>query len=342
MKIGLFGFSKKDEEVNYLLQNLSDYKVSALYDELNSRNASKLSDCDIICGYGLYRIDKKVINKLKKLKLICTISTGYDNIDIEYCKKRGIGVSNVPSYGTEIVAEHTFALLLAISRNLKKFIKHNLKKKFWIDDFHDFIGFELYNKTLGVIGTGNIGKKVIQIAKAFGMNVIAYDIVANAQTEKEYGFSYVSLDYLFANSDIITLHIPYNEKNKYLIDEEAISKMKKGVIIINTARGELVDTTAIIRWMKKGKIYAFLADVLEGEVYLRQFNKNKPVTSEETYSYYHELLVQLFEQENFVFTYHNAFNSKEAIKRLLDTTIENINSFAKQNKQINVVVEYKG
>ncbi|MCX8166768.1 MAG: NAD(P)-binding domain-containing protein [Candidatus Micrarchaeota archaeon] len=339
MKIGIFAMNKDDEDTKYLLDKLRDYDIVLLNQELNKKSAEKLKNCEIICGYGLYRIDKEVLSKLKKLKLICTISTGYDNIDVDYCKKNGIGVSNVPYYGSEIVAEHTFALILTISRNLKKFIANNLKKKFWIDDFHHYTGFELFGKTLGVIGTGSIGKHVIRIAKGFGMNVIAYDLITNKDLENQLGFRYVSYEYLLSNADIISLHVPYNEKNKYLINEESISIMKKGVIIINTARGELVDTAAIIKWLKKGKIYAYAADVVEGEAHIRLFNKNQEIVSKDPYSYYHEIMVQLLSRDNFVFTYHNAFNSKEAIQRLLDTTANNIISFI-NGKQINSVVPY--
>ena len=278
--------------------------------------------------------DKKVINSLVSLKYITTRSTGFDHIDLKTCKRKNILVSNVPTYGENTVAEHTFALILALSRKIHLSWERTQKGDFSLDNLR---GFDLKGKTLGVVGTGNIGRRVIRIAQGFEMNILAFDIKPNQKFAKKIGFKYVPLGYLFKNSDIITLHAPYNKTTHHLINLKALRLFKKKCYLINTARGGLCDTTALLRGLKQ-KIFAGLGlDVLEEEYFIREERELLNTAFKKTCDLKTVLENHvLINQPNVIITPHNAFNSQAALTRILDTTIENIKAFT-VNKPINLV-----
>ena len=253
-----------------------------------------------------------MLSQLPNLKMIATRTTGIDHIDLSYCKERGIAVCNVPGYGQYTVAEHTFALLLAIARNI---VQSTLLAKDRDFAISEIMGFELYDKTIGVIGVGSIGKAVIKIANAFGMHVIAHTKDVSYDEAKNLGYEHVSMDTLFNKADIITLHVPYTPETHYLINADAIAKMKEGVVIINTARGGIIDTSALLQGLTSGKIKAAGLDVLEHE---RDFTQKEH---------------QLFEMKNVIITPHNAFNSVEALQRILSITVDNITAFVNGKPQ---------
>ena len=317
-----------------LKENLKKHSVSFISASLNKNNFELAKNAQVIGVFVASKIDREVLSHLQKLKLIVTRSTGFDHIDIEECRKRKITVCNVPHYGENTVAEHTFALILNLTRKIHKAYERTIRGDFTIEGLR---GIDLQGKTLGVIGAGSIGQHVIRIAKGFEMNVIAYDKFKSLKLAKNLGFKYVPFHRLLKNSDVISLHTPYNKSTHHLIDKKIISKMKKGVILINTARGGLMETKALLEGVQSGKIGGAGLDVLEGECFIRE---EKQILSRhflkecdlKTVLQNHVLL----KQDNVLITPHNAFNSWEALHRILDTTILNINSFLKKNP-VNIV-----
>ena len=279
-------------------------------------------------------ITEQILQKAKKLKLIVTRSTGYDHIDIASCKKQGISVCNVPFYGENTVAEHTFALILALSRNIHRAYVRTISGNFALEGLQ---GFDLKGKTIGVVGAGHIGLHVIKMAKGFGMRILTTDIHQNKFLEEVLGFEYTSLERLLTESDIISLHAPYSPKTHHLINKENIQRFKKGALLINTARGGLVETNALTWALDHGILGGAGLDVLEEEELIHQeeqfLRKDFPVEKLKTVLENHILL----HRENVVITPHIAFNSREALERILNTTIDNIRAFMEGHPR-NVVI----
>ena len=236
-------------EIEYLKE-----KLSAVFEVLHFHETADLvldaiKGIDILSPFIQSRVDKKVIDALPRLKFVTTRSTGFDHIDIEYAKQKRIPVSNVPTYGENTVAEHAFALILSLARNLKKAHARANEGDFSI---RDLIGFDLKGKTMGIIGTGHIGLRALKMAVGFGMKALAYDPAPNSFLEEVLGFTYVDFETLLKNSDIISLHAPNNRKTHHMINTGNIGLIKKGAILINTARGGLVDTSALIKALDEG------------------------------------------------------------------------------------------
>lgn len=320
-------------EREYLRSKLRKYKPKFIKEKILPKTAGKYRGYNIISTFIYSKIDKQAIQKLKNLKFIATRSTGFDHIDIKECKKRKILVSNVPHYGENTVAEHTFALILSLSRKIFQSYERTERCKFGNQGLQ---GFDLKGKTIGIIGCGRIGSYVAKIAvKGFGMKVIAYDKFKNKELIKELGLKYTkSLKELLENSDVITLHLVLNEKTYHIINRHNIKYIKKGAILINTARGPLVETIALLKALDEGILSGAGLDVLEEEKNIKEelqlLRKNF-----ETECDYKTLLQNhmLIARDDVIITPHNAFNSKEAIKRILDTTIENIKSFIQGNPE---------
>ncbi len=333
-KIKIAFFEIESWEKDYLQSQLRDFDLIFFEEKINSNNLEKILDINILSPFLYSAIDKKIIGSLKSLKYITTRSTGFDHIDLKTCKKNNILVSNVPTYGENTVAEHTFALILTLSRKIYPSLEKTKKGDFSIEGL---MGFDLKEKTLGVVGTGNIGKHVIRIAKGFGMQILAYDIKKDQKFAKKIGFKYVSLDYLFKNSDITTLHVPYNKLTHHLINKEALKLFKKNSYLINTSRGGVCDTTALLQGLKDDIFTGLGLDVLEEEYFIKE--ERELITPNFSKKSDLKTILQdhiLINQPNVIVTPHNAFNSKEALIKILDTTIENIKSFSK-NKLINLI-----
>jgi len=316
----------------------SDLEFNFVEGPLNEDNLPKPGlgeETEIISIFVDSVINAKVLESFPNLKLICTRSTGYDHIDIEACKAKGVAVATVPSYGEETVAEYTFALMLTLSRKI--FESYDRIKETGSFDLTGMRGFDLNGKTLGVIGTGKIGKNVIEIAKGFNMKVIAYDKFPDSAYQQKMGYEYLTMDEVLAQADIITLHVPFLPGNEHMINAESIAKMKKGVYLINTARGALVETEALLKALQSGQIAGAGLDVLEEEGVIKdELNFLTGAHPGE-----HDLRVVLenhvlVDMPNVVVTPHNAFNTWEALKRILNTTLKNIKSFSSGTPQ-NVV-----
>jgi D-lactate dehydrogenase len=227
-------------------------------------------DAVIISVFITTKLTSDILTQLPHLKLLCTRSVGYDHIDINYCDEHGITVCNVPDYGSHVIAEHVFALLLGTMRHITE---GHRRVKEGLFDYHGLRGMALQGKTLGVVGTGKIGRKVVKIAHGFGMKIIAYDVFKVQELCDEFGLEYVELPQLLEQSDVITLHAPSLPATKHMINAETIAHMKNGVVLVNTARGSLIDTEALIAALDSGKIRTALLDVLENEANVKQDNR---------------------------------------------------------------------
>jgi D-lactate dehydrogenase len=323
-------FEVEGWERRYLGRRLKTYQPEFYSETLDLKSVQKTKHVEIISVFIYSKVDSQIIRSLPDLKLIATRSTGFDHIDLRECKKRRIIISNVPIYGENTVAEHTFALILSLSRNIHKVYIKTLRHDFSIKGLK---GFDLKGKTLGVIGAGHIGLHVIRTAKSFGMNVLAFDVKQDNFLAEVLGFKYVSLKGLLKDSDIVTLHVPYNKYTHHLINRDTIKLIKKGAILINTSRGGVVDTEAIIEALDKKILNGVGLDVLEGEELIKE---EKQILYEKKKLRVLGNLVKdhiLLGKDNVVFTPHIAFYSQEALERILDTTIQNILSFISGNLQ---------
>ncbi len=331
LKISFYGIWP--EMKTYLQVKMRGFNTSISTDKISEANLKP--DTDILAVFVESPVTKKIIDKMPNLKMIATMSTGFDHIDLSETKKLKVPVCNVPTYGENTVAEHTMALLLGLTRKLFPSVKRVKEGSY---DFHGLRGVDLKGKTLGVVGTGHIGAHVIKMAMAFELNVIAYDAFPNEDLAKKTGFKYVTLAKLLAESDIITLHTPLLPTTYHLLNKNNIKKIKKGAYLINTARGALVDPEAIVWGLQNNHLAGVGLDVLEDENLIQNHelvissDKNKIKTT-----LFNEMII---DHPNSIVTPHNAFNSIEALQRIVDVTVENIKSFA-DGKLINEVTTEK-
>lgn len=262
-------------------------------------------DVEVISCFIHTHFSKDIIDHLPSLQLLCTRSVGYDHLDIAACAQRGITVCNVPDYGSHVIAEHVFALLLSTLRHI-----HEGEKRMegGIFDYHGLRGMALRDKTIGIIGTGKIGRAVAQIAHGFGMHILATDQCRTLEIVEKFGVRYVTLDVLLSTCDIITLHIPGTKETAHIINASAFMQMKKGAILVNTARGSLIDSIALLDALKSGTIAYALLDVLEHE---QNFEENK------------ELIVH----PNVVTTPHIAFYADDSMRNMYIDCFQSIDQW---------------
>ena len=316
----------QDWEEKYLRARVDKaHEVMAFRGMLADKDLPQMAEVEVVSPFIYSRLTAERLAKLPKLKLIATRSTGFDHIDMAECGRRGITVSNVPFYGENTVAEHTFALILALSRKVHEAFVRVRAGNFSLDGLR---GFDLKDKTIGVVGAGRIGLHVIRIARGFGMKVLAFDVKQDNFWAEVLGFEYAELTDLLGRSDIITLHAPYNRHTHHLINRDNIQQIKRGAILINTARGGLVNTEALLTALDEGILAGAGLDVLEGEetIYEESALLGDAVNPERLRTALQNHVI--LKKPNVVFTPHNAFNSQEALERILDTTAENIAAFA--------------
>ncbi len=341
IKISFFEIEPWEEEyLEFKLKEKLTKKAEFLFFQkpLNIRRIKEIQDTNILAVFIYSKVNKRVIDALPNLRLITTMSTGFDHIDLNVCQERDIKVSNVPYYGENTVAEHTFGLILSLSRKIPQSIERTRRGDFSLKGLR---GFDLKGKIIGIIGLGHIGKQVAKIANGFGMKILAYDLKKDKKAEKELGVKYTTLENLLKCSDIITLHAPYNPSTHHLINKENIKIVKKGAYLINTARGGLVETEALIQGLKKNILAGAGLDVLEEECFIKE---EKELL---TKSFQKKCDLKTVLQNHFLLNHpkvlitpHNAFNSQEALIRILDVTIQNILSFLK-GKPTNLVLKKK-
>lgn len=302
----------------------TDHHWEFVEDSITPENINP--ETEVIFVFVTSQVTSEIIEKLPKLRLIACRSTGFNNVDLRSANNHGVTIANVPTYGEQTVAEYAFAMLLSLTRKMPAAIQ-----SFNTDvDAEQLTGVDLYGKTFGVVGAGHIGQHAIKIARGFDMKVIAYDPFPKEELAQELDFTYVDLDDLLRNSDIVTLHAPYLLENHHLINEDRLSIMKSSAIIVNTARGELIDTKALANALSNGKIAGAALDVVEGEKLMHLDEEVALLRSaqlaDDTIEYSIELLA-LHKMPNVILTPHNAFNTLEAIKRINETTCQNIIGF---------------
>ncbi len=293
-------------------------------DALRNDNAVLAEDSEVVSVLTTSRITAEIINKLPALRLLATRSTGFDHIDLEAAAQRRILVCNAPDYGPITIAEYTLGLLLMLMRKLAITLRRTRHGDF---SRAGLTGHDLYGKTLGLIGTGRIGTRVAYLAHAFGMRVLASDPAPNLALCRDCEVAYLALDELLPKVDALSLHVPYTEATRHLLNEERLRRLKPGVVLVNTARGGIVDSCALARLQAEGHFGGLALDCFEGEevwigAHAPLLPSHIPVQIEQALNSF-----QMQLGENVILTPHNAFNSKEALQRLLQTTLENIEAF---------------
>ncbi len=301
-------------------QNADGISFTFFEHRLTPDTAVSATGYAVVCCFVNDTVDADVVERLGRMGvgLIAMRCAGYNNVDLEACERHGLGVVRVPAYSPPSVAEHSIALMLALNRHITRAHARVREGNFALDGL---VGFEMHGKTAGVVGTGRIGKCAAEILLGFGCRVLAYDPFINEDLAKRAGFAYTDLDTLFRESDIISLYVPLLPDTRYLINDDTIAKMKKGVMLINTSRGALVDTRALIKGLKSGKIASAGLDVYEEETEYFFEDHSDAVIKD-------DILARLLTFNNVLITSHQAFLTKEALAAIASTTVRNIQEYA--------------
>ena len=317
-KIAFFGakpydiasFDKVNEKYNY---DIRYYKG-----HLNPNNVVLTQDTDVVCIFVNDTADAAVIDAMvdNGVKLLALRCAGFNNVDLKAAKGK-LPVVRVPAYSPYAVAEYSLALMLSLNRKIHRAYWRTRDGNF---SLNGLMGFDMHGKTIGIIGTGKIARILIRLLKGFGMRILAYDLYPDMKFAGEEGISYVSLDELYRESDIISLHCPLTDQTKYMIDKDSIDKMKEGVMIINTGRGQLINTNDLIEGLKEKKIAAAGLDVYEEEGEYFYEDKSDKIIDD-------DVLARLLSFNNVIVTSHQAFFTKEALHNIAETTLQNIEDF---------------
>lgn len=314
MKIAFFDTKEYDKKVFDKYNEKYGYDITYFESKLNAETALLAKGYDVVCIFVNDNANAEALKILEEngVKCVALRCAGFNNVSLE--NKGSLRVVRVPQYSPYSVAEHAVALLLNINRKIYKAYQRTKKYNFSIDGL---LGFDIHGKTVGVIGTGKIGKVFIEIMNGFGANVIAYDLFKDENAEKELGFKYVELDELYEKSDIISLHCPLTKETEKIINKQSIDKMKNGVIIINCSRGKLINTDDLINELETGKIGGVGLDVYEDEAdyFLRDLSNEYKRDVD---------LSLLLSMPNVLITSHQAFFTQEAINKIASDTLENI------------------
>jgi D-lactate dehydrogenase len=328
MKILVYSTKAYDRKFLEAANGNAGHEFQFVEEHLNERTVAHAEGYDGICVFVNDQVDRKVLKRLSEdgVRLVALRCAGFNNVDVKAAKELGITVVRVPAYSPHAVAEHTLTLILSLNRRICR-ANHRVKEgNFSLDGL---MGFDLNGKTAGVIGTGKIGALVVRILNGFGCKVLAADPFRNPQAEA-WGAEYVSLDTLFARSDIISLHCPLSPETYHLIDSKALEKMKPGVMIINTGRGALLDTKAVTRALKSEKVGYLGLDVYEEEGDLFFEDLSDRVIQDDVF-------MRLLTFPNVLITGHQAFFTQNALENIAATTIQNIEDVAKTGKSANSV-----
>lgn len=328
-KIAFFGakpydiasFDKVNEKYNY---DIRYYKG-----HLNPNNLVLTQDADAVCIFVNDTADAAVIDTMVNngVKLLALRCAGFNNVDLKAAKGK-LPVVRVPAYSPYAVAEYSLALMLSLNRKIHRAYWRTRDGNF---SLNGLMGFDMHGKTIGIIGTGKIAKILIRMLKGFGMRILAYDLYPDMKFAEEESFSYVSLDELYRESDIISLHCPLTDQTKYMIDKNSIDKMKEGVMIINTGRGQLINTNDLIEGLKEKKIMAAGLDVYEEEGEYFYEDKSDKIIDD-------DVLARLLSFNNVIVTSHQAFFTKEALHNIAETTLRNIDDFRYHRPLVNEVI----
>ena len=328
-KIAFFGakpydiasFDKVNEKYNY---DIRYYKG-----HLNPNNVVLTQDTDVVCIFVNDTADAAVIDAMvdNGVKLLALRCAGFNNVDLKAAKGK-LPVVRVPAYSPYAVAEYSLALMLSLNRKIHRAYWRTRDGNF---SLNGLMGFDMHGKTIGIIGTGKIARILIRLLKGFGMRILAYDLYPDMKFAGEEGISYVSLDELYRESDIISLHCPLTDQTKYMIDKDSIDKMKEGVMIINTGRGQLINTNDLIEGLKEKKIAAAGLDVYEEEGEYFYEDKSDKIIDD-------DVLARLLSFNNVIVTSPQAFFTKEALHNIAETTLQNIEDFRCHRPLVNEVI----
>ncbi len=329
MKIAVFS-SHKYEKDYLIAANNYRHDLKLLDVQLSLNTAHLAAECEAVCIFVNDDASAPVIDELNKqgVKFIALRCAGFNHVNLEKTKELKIKIANVPAYSPNAVAEHAIAMMLALNRKLITAHNRIMEQNFSLDGL---VGFNMNNKIVGIIGTGKIGAVVAKILHGFGCKLIAFDYVQNESLKTQFDITYTDYESLCKESDIITLHIPLTKDTKYLINEEHISLMKSNVMLINTSRGELVNTKAVIDALKIGKIGYFGMDVYEKEKGLFFENHSEEILQD-------DILARLMTFKNVMITSHQAFLTDTALKNIAKTTIYNLDCFEKNIRSENELI----
>ena len=326
MKIAIFSIHSFDKPFFEKIKN-SNHELVYFQEQLSKETAYLAKDFDAIAIFTSDTVNVDVLQLLHSygVKYIALRSAGYDHVDLSKAAELKIKVANVPEYSPFAIAEHTVAMILALNRKL--IIADNRVKR------HNFslgglTGFDLNGKTVGIIGTGKIGSVLAKILHGFGCNLLGYDKIEDGSLKSKYALQYATLDELCQQSDIISLNLPLNKDTKYMINEQQISLMKNGVMLINTARGGIVNTQSVLNALKSGKMGSFGMDVYENEKGVFFFDHSHSILRDDT-------LALLTTFSNVLITAHQAFLTNEALEGIVSTTLKNIDQWQNEGKSIN-------
>lgn len=331
-KIAVFDAKPYDEKTFTQVNEKYGYELIFHKEHLDRGNVVLAGGVDAVCVFVNANVDKHVIDRLCEMgvKLIALRCAGFNNVDIAYAKDK-IKVVRVPEYSPHAIAEHTLALMLCLNRKVHRAFIRTRDSNF---SLHGFLGFDMYEKTVGVIGTGKIGKVVIGLLKGLGMNILAYDLYPDTKYAEKEGIKYASLDEIYEKSDVITLHCPLTKDTEYMICDESLSKMKDGVMIINTGRGKLINTRHLIDGLVSHKVgYAGLDVYEEESAYFYEDYSDNVLTD--------EVLARLLSFNNVILTSHQAFFTQEAMSNIASTTLTNVSDYF-SGKELKNEVIYQG
>ncbi|TAL58703.1 MAG: 2-hydroxyacid dehydrogenase [Legionella sp.] len=328
MKISFFSTQKYEQTIFDQINQLHHHEINYHDFHLNSQSIGALAPTDVVCCFVNDSINIKVIDGLceRGVKLISLRSAGYNHVDYAYAQQRGISVCRVPSYSPQAIAEYTVALILCLNRKVHQAYNRVREGNF---SLNGLMGFNLYQKTVGIIGTGQIGTALANILIGFGCKILAFDPQPNECCIK-LGVKYTSLDSLLENSDIVSLHCPLNDNTSHIIDSQALERMKQGAMLINTGRGKLLDTKAVIVALKSKKLGYLGIDVYEEEGPLFFEDHSSDIIDDDVFC-----RLQTF--PNVLITGHQGFFTREAIQNIASTTLENISNFEKKTGPIYLV-----
>ncbi len=329
MKVMLFGTQPYDQLSFERIRKSYGFEIVYHRSHLNAKNVPLAQGADTVCVFVNDTVDAETIRGLSELgvRLIALRCAGFNNVDLQAAARCGIPVVRVPAYSPHAVAEYAVAMILSLNRKIHRAYWRTRDGNF---SLHGLLGFDLYGKTAGIVGTGKIARPLIHILKGFGMQVVAYDIYPDNRYALAEGIEYVTLDELYQRADIISLHCPLTDRNRHMIDDAAIGRMKPGVILINTGRGQLIDTAALIEGLKEKQIGAAGLDVYEEEAAYFYEDTTDRIMDD-------DMLARLLSFNNVIVTSHQAFFTREALDNIAQVTMQNIHDFFELNKLTNKV-----
>ena len=329
MKVMLFGTQPYDQLSFERIRKSYGFEMVYHRSHLNAKNVPLAQGADTVCVFVNDTVDAETIRGLSELgvRLIALRCAGFNNVDLQAAARCWIPVVRVPAYSPHAVAEYAVAMILSLNRKIHRAYWRTRDGNF---SLHGLLGFDLYGKTAGIVGTGKIARPLIHILKGFGMQVVAYDIYPDNRYALAEGIEYVTLDELYQRADIISLHCPLTDRNRHMIDDAAIGRMKPGVILINTGRGQLIDTAALIEGLKEKQIGAAGLDVYEEEAAYFYEDTSDRIMDD-------DMLARLLSFNNVIVTSHQAFFTREALDNIAQVTMQNIHDFFELNKLTNKV-----